>query len=140
MLDKLFKDPTKKFVATLPDAKEPEVEFAPVMVDKEETEETPVSEVSTDEATSTTTTEKKEAAPAPVTVASSASVRDLITSAVKEASPATDESGNVITETKQEPTFAEAYLVNAGNKNGRRRPGKSMAPFMDIAGNMRTGG
>lgn len=144
MLGKLFQDPTKKFVAALPDAQAPDAEFAPAILDKEATE-TEVAEapavLETSGASGAVDTVTKTAEAAPVQAASSATVRELITSAVKAAAPnteTTDESGAVVS-TPVDPTFAEAYLISAGNKSDRRRPGKSMSPFMDIAGNMRTG-
>ena len=142
MLGKLFQDPTKKFVAALPDAQEPDAEFAPVIVDKEaaeaETAEAPaVLEASATPGAADTVTKTTEAAP--VQAASSATVRELIINAVKTAGVPGGESreasgGGV----RADATFAESYLVSAGNKSDRRRPGKSMSPFMDIASNMRT--
>lgn len=152
MFDNLFKDPAKKFVAVLPDAGEPTAEFAPATVDKEEETATPetTTEVPVDGAAPAPApapapaakTEKAAATPVATSASSAEEISNLIASAVKSAVPngeTTDESGTVVS-TPVEPTFAEGYLVNAGNKSPRRRPGKSMAPFMDIANNMKTGG
>lgn len=144
MLDKLFKDSTKKFVAALPDAQDPEVAFAPAIIEKTEDGAAPDADVTpenvgNDSAAEVATEATKATPAAPVAAASSSAVRDLITSAVKEASvsAATTEEPTAEASAPSNPTFAESYLVNAGNKSDRRRPGKSMAPFMDIAGNMK---
>ena len=59
-----------------------------------------------------------------------------VTAVPAEKKPAASKNGQTPTET----TFAPKYLAPTGSSNGRRRPGPSMNPFLDMARQVKTPG
>ena len=148
MLGNFLKNSEGKFFLELPDNKnQPAVEAMSPQVREDVDEKVEDTIVAAVEAVDTPVPEAKTTATAPAPKAASASTEyvdpnDIINAAIASKSLANSESSKDLpqpTAVKAPAlTFAEAHLVNAGNKVVRRRPGISMGPFMDIAQNMKS--
>jgi hypothetical protein len=118
MLGKIFKKKEDEFFMAIPEgagAVETPAEFAPTIAEK-------TAAVEGAEAIATTTT------PAP---ASYVDPSTIIAAALQAYSASTTGEAAAV------GTFADNYLVQAGNKATRRRPGVNMTEFMGMARNVR---
>ncbi|AFY38025.1 hypothetical protein Lepto7376_1691 [[Leptolyngbya] sp. PCC 7376] len=150
MLKKLFGNAEEKFVMELPDSQgqNSSAAMAPTIIQKEETTSAPAEKMAIIAVDSDATTEidvPKSApvvAPEPVKAATTAPA-----SAQAEVEKASTPAATVVEETTENTavaatpaapvgSFSDKFLVNAGNTNARRRPSKSMDPFMGLARTM----
>lgn len=114
MLGKIFKKKEDEFFMAIPEGVEAvETPVAPAIAEAPAKSEAP-----------------QAIAPAPAVTASSTDNSAIIAAALSQYAAA----ATTPTETE---TFADQYLVNAGNTANRRRPGANMAAFVGMAKNVR---
>jgi hypothetical protein len=125
MLGKIFKKKEDEFFMAIPEgagAVETPVEFAPAITEeKKSTAKT--KKVETKEAIATVST-------APAATVSSTDSSSIIAAALNSYTAAAAEGSEAV-------SFAENYLVQAGNSVSRRRPSVNMGEFMGMAKNVR---